>query len=261
MDHPCRDVTEDELVHYREHGWARLPGFVHPELVDYLHSLGREQMGEDGDSNPPLPITQPYFNIAMTGGPANPALRPLLGRLGRNAVRLMGRRAGIKAKYYCDNYVVKLPAAKSSKHEGNGATSWHQDYTNWAVDRSGGLGFWLALTDIAPEAGTMSFVDGSHRHGSMGNYRAGDILEDFPELLEQCSVTGPLTYRAGDMTVHSNLVVHGAGANRTDMPRWAWSLLINPSDVRWDGSPAEGFDTTGMAWLDPIDDERFPILA
>ena len=32
----------------------------------------------------------------------------------------------------------------------------------------------------------------------------------------------------------------------TDAPRWAYSILINPSDVRWDGSPAEGFDTTGM---------------
>lgn len=259
--YPCRDISKGELAHYREYGWAKLEGFVHPDMVDYLLTMAKDLMGEDGDSNPPLPITQDFFNIAMTGGPSNPDLRPFLNKLGRNARTLMGRRPDIQAKYYIDNFVVKLPSGKPSKHGGNGRTTYHQDYTNWAVDRSGGLGFWLALTDIKPEAGTMSFIDGSHRYGAMGNYRAVDILDEYPELLKECSISGPMTYAAGDMTVHSNLLAHGAGENLTDAPRWAYSVLINPSDVRWDGSPAEGFDTAGMKWLDPIDDRRFPILA
>lgn len=261
VDEPCRDVSDEEIAHYRTHGWVKLEGFLSPAMTDFLLAMGKEQMGEDGDSNPPLPILQDFFNHAGTGGPDNPAMRPLLNGAGRCARRLMGRRPDIQAKYYVDSFIVKLPSAKASKHGGNGRTSYHQDFTNWAVDRSGGLAFWVALTDIEPAAGTMSFASGSHRHGAMGNYRAGDIVEDYPELLDECPLTEPMRYRAGDATVHSNMLVHGAGENHTDRPRWAYSILINPSDVRWNGSPAEGFDTTGMSWLDPIDDERFPILS
>jgi hypothetical protein len=258
---PCRDVTAEELAHYREFGWVKLEGFVSPEMTAFLLALGKEQMGEDGDSNPPLPVLQDFFNHAPTGGLANREMRPLLHKIGRNGRTLMARRPEIQAKYYVDSFIVKLPSDKPSKHGGNGRTSYHQDYTNWAVDRSGGLAFWIALTDIEPLAGTMSFVDRSHRYGAMGNYRAVDILEEYPELLDECSITEPMRYKAGDATVHSNMLVHGAGENHTASPRWAYSVLINPSDVRWDGSPAEGFDTTGMNWLDPIDDERFPILS
>ncbi len=256
----CRDISTEELAHYREFGWVKLENFVSPEMIEFLLTMGQEVMGEDGDSNPPLPIVQDFFNHAGTGGPDNPEMRPFLNKIGRNGRTLMGRRPAIQARYYVDSFIVKLPSGKPSKHGGNGPTSYHQDYTNWAVDRSGGLAFWIALTDIEPKAGTMSFVDRSHRHGTMGNYRAVDIAEEYPELLEQCSVTGPMRYKAGDATVHSNMLVHSAGENQTDLPRWTYSVLLNPSDVRWDGSPAEGFDTAGMNWLDPIDEERFPIL-
>jgi hypothetical protein len=260
-DYPCRAVTDEEVAHYREFGWAKLERFVHPEIVGHLLDLGRKRMGEDGDSNPPLPITQEFFNVEWTDALNSPVLRPLLDKVGRNAKRLMGRRPEIEARYNTDNFAVKLPASRPSRHGGNGRTSFHQDFTNWAVDRSGGMGFWVALTDIAPEAGTMSFVSGSHRLGALGNYRVVDILEEYPEILEECTATEPFAYAAGDATVHSNLLAHGAGPNWTDAPRWAYSILVNPSDVRWDGSPAEGFDTTGMEWLQQIDDERFPILA
>ena len=74
-------------------------------------------------------------------------------------------------------------------------------------------------------------------------------------------MSGPLTYAAGDVTVHSNLTVHGAGANLTDRPRWAYTVIVNPADVRWNGGPAEAYDTTRLQMLQPLDDERFPIVS
>jgi ectoine hydroxylase-related dioxygenase (phytanoyl-CoA dioxygenase family) len=97
--------------------------------------------------------------------------------------------------------------------------------------------------------------------GSLGNYRTGDLLDQYPELLQRCALTDPLSYKAGDGTVHSNLTAHGAGKNMTDKPRWAYTVLVNPSDARWNGAAAEGYDTTGMTWLQELDDERFPILS
>lgn len=258
--YPCRTVTDDEVVHYREFGWAKLEGFVHPEIVGTLIRLARERMGEDGDSNPPLPISIGFFNHEPAGGLTDPELRPLLDKVGRSAKTLMGRRPGIEARYYTDYFAVKLPAGKKTRHWGNLQTDFHQDFPNWGVDRSGGMAFWIALTDLRPEQGTMSFVNGSHRMGALGNYHCGDVLDDFPELREQCSISGPVWYKAGDATVHSNMIAHGAGPNLGATPRWAYSILVNPSDVRWNGAPAEGFDTAGMKLLQPIDDERFALL-
>jgi ectoine hydroxylase-related dioxygenase (phytanoyl-CoA dioxygenase family) len=221
-------------------------------------------MGPDGDGNAPTPMPQGFFNPEITNGLGSPVFGPLIREVGRNAKPLMGRRPGIEIRYFGDFFLPKLPAGKASSHGGNGETYFHQDYINWALDRSGGMTFWIALADLAPESGTMSFVSGSHRMGTLGNYRTfatEDVLEQYPELLEECTIEGPVSYRAGDATVHSNLCVHGAGANLTHAPRWAYAIIVNPSDARWNGGPAEAFDTSGMHVLQELDDQRFPIIS
>ena len=81
----------------------------------------------------------------------------------------------------------------------------------------------------------------------------------FPELRE-LEMSDPLTYAAGDVTVHTHLTIHGAGANLTDKPRWAYLILTQPADVCWNGAPPEAFDTTGMTVNQALDDERFPLI-
>jgi hypothetical protein len=259
----CRAVTPAEVERYQRDGWAKLEGFVHPEMVRRLLAVAKQRMGEDGDSNPPFPLKQPFYNPEFGGALADPGLRPLIEGVGREAKALMQRRPGLEVRYFCDVFAAKLPAARQTRHAGNGRTYFHQDYMNWGVDRSGGMTFWIALADLPPETGTMSFLDGSHRMGSLGHYRSyrqGDLLDDYPELRERCRLTGPVAYKAGDVTVHSNLTVHGAGENLTDRPRWAYTIIVNPADVRWNGAPAEAYDTAGMTMLQELDDARFPII-
>ncbi len=260
---PCRGVSQDEVAHYREQGWVHLPGFLSPEMTARLLAMARARMGEDGQGNPVSPMQQPFFNLEATSGPRDPALRPLIDGTGAAGRQLLDRHPGIGVRYFGDFFAAKLPAARETRHPGAGATYYHQDFMNWAVDRSGGMTFWVALTDLAPEAGTMSFLSGSHRMGALAHYRThgeGGVLSDYPELAGRCPDSGPVAYRAGDATVHSALTVHGAGANRTADPRWAWILVANPSDVRWTGAPPEAFDTAGMQVLQPLDDERFPLI-
>lgn len=260
---PCRRVTAQEAAHYREQGWVRLPGFVTPEMTARLLAMARASMGDDGQGNDVSPMAQPFFNPEATTGPYDPELRPLLDGVGAAGRQLIDRHPGIGLRYFGDFFAAKLPAARQTLHPGAGATYYHQDFMNWAVDRSGGMTFWVALTDLAPESGTMSFLSGSHRMGALAHYRThgpGGLLDDYPELAESCPDSGPIAYRAGDATVHSSLTVHGAQANRTDGPRWAWIAVANPSDVRWTGAPPEAFDTTGMTVLQPLDDARFPLL-
>jgi len=150
-----------------------------------------------------------------------------------------------------------------SLHKGNGPTAFHQDFITFAVDRSGGLSFWFPLESYGPDAGTMSFVNGSHRAGVLGDYTAygdGDALDVFPELRE-LEMSDPMTYDVGDITVHTHLTVHGSGPNTLDRPRWAYLVVTQPADVCWNGSPCPNFSAKGLKQWKPLGDDRFPIIS
>lgn len=268
----CRMVTADEIEHYREFGWVMLRNFVTPEATKRILRIGQQRMGHDGDSNltaSKLPTGDDraisYFNAERGNGLEDPTMRALINKSARNAKALMGRRKPVGVKYCFDIFLPKLPSKMSAKNLGNGPTTFHQDFPNHSFDRTGGMAFWLALEDYGPESGTMSFVNGSHRLGLLGNYRTykpgEDLLDIYPELHEEMTVSEPMTYAAGDMTVHSNLTVHGAGANMTDRPRWAYAVHFEPADVCWTGAPSEAYDHAGLVMNEPLPDDRFPTLA
>jgi Phytanoyl-CoA dioxygenase (PhyH) len=272
-DSPCRAVTAEEVAHYQDYGWVKLKSFVHPDLVKLILKAALQRMGEDADSNAVIDIIGPgvekkiaYFNAEYGGGLDNPSMRALIEHVGKNGKALMSRSKPVGVKYFSDFYAPKLPISnKQAKHGGNGPTSFHQDYINFSVDRSGGMTFWLALEDYGPEFGTMSFVNGSHRLGVLGNYRTyqkgEDLLDIYPNLRNELRISDPMSYAAGDVTVHSHMTVHGAGSNTTNRPRWAYLVLVQPADVCWTGAPAEAYDSAGMQVSQPLPEDRFPTLA
>jgi hypothetical protein len=274
---PCRDVTAEEVQHLREHGWVQLKQFVEPAYLTSVLELARQQMGEDGDSNPLHPFVEAavaeggagvkYFNAHSGGGVDNPVLRPVIEQVGQTAQRLLGRRredgSDLGIRYYQDLLAPKLPSSKASRHGGNGATSFHQDYITFAVDRTGGMTFWIPLEAYGPEFGTMSFVSGSHRLGVLGDYTTygdGDALTAFPEL-QDLEMSPQMHYELGDVTVHTHLTVHGAGENRTDRPRWAWLVITQPEDICWNGAPCPNFDHRAMKPWQPMQGDRFPLIS
>jgi hypothetical protein len=281
----CRSVTAEEVDHLHEFGWVKLKSFVDPGVIAAMLEVAREVMGEDADSNaPPLgaserlglvseetapaeeQVNEPfvYFNPQSGGGLSNPVIRPLIYELGKSAKVLQRRPSvdgqGVGVRYYTDYFVPKLPSSKESRHGGNGPTAFHQDFISHGVDRSGGLTFWIPFEAYGAVAGTMSFLNRSHRAGVLGHYMThgdGDVVRSFPELAG-LEVSEPMTYEVGDLTVHDHLTVHGAGENLMDRPRWAYILLTQPADVRWNGSPCPNFDWTVMKPLDLFSDECLP---
>jgi hypothetical protein len=265
---PCRQVTVAEVDHLHEFGWVKLKRFVDPGFVQTMLDMARAGMGDDADSNPVREGADPlaYFNVGHSGGLTNPVLRPLINEVGKNAGLLLRRRqadgSDVGIRYYSDFFVPKLPANKESRHGGNGPTAFHQDFITFAVDRSGGMTFWFPLEPYGPEAGTMSFVSGSHRHGVLGDYTtygSGDALDAFPELRD-LDMTEQMTYELGDISVHTHLTIHGAGPNLMDRPRWGYLLVTQPADICWNGSPCPNFDSTAMAPWEPLNGERFPLI-
>lgn len=277
VESACRPVTADEVDHLHEYGWVKLKRFVDPDLIGRMLEIAREKMGDDADGGPSdTDATHApgeddgsaiaYFNVGESAGLTSPVMRPLIYEVGKNARLLQRRRAAdgssIGVRYYADYFVPKLPSSKPSRRGGNGATAFHQDFITFSVDRSGGMTFWFPLEAYGPEAGTMSFVNGSHRAGVLGDYTTygdGDALDVFPELLD-LGVSDQMTYEVGDITVHTHLTIHGAGLNLLDRPRWGYLLATQPADVCWNGSPTPNFDSTHMRPWEPLNDDRFPLI-
>src|SRR5690242_4170350 len=89
---PCRAVTPEEVAHYEKHGWVQLKRFIGPEMIATLLAKAQGMMGEDGDSNPPYGIDQPYFNAYAASGYSDPQVKPLFGGIGLAAKALMNRK-------------------------------------------------------------------------------------------------------------------------------------------------------------------------
>jgi ectoine hydroxylase-related dioxygenase (phytanoyl-CoA dioxygenase family) len=272
----CRSVTAEEFDHYWEYGWVKLKGFVDADVVRSMLAVAKERMGEDGDSNQgggdkveegenrrAAQSGISYFNPEYSHGLAHPVIRPVIEAAGKGAKFLMGRGSDVHARYYSDVFVPKLPSSKATKHGGNGPTAFHQDFITFSVDRSGGMTMWFPLEAYGPEYGTMSFLNGSHRRGVMGDYttyKGGDAIDTYPELGD-LTMSQPMTYELGDISVHSHLTIHGAGVNVTDRPRWAYILIVQPSDACWTGAPSTTFASLSMKPWEPLPDDRFPIMS
>lgn len=257
-----RAVTAREVAHFKQFGWVKLERFVPADRVEALLAIARERMGEDGDRNAP-PEAFSYFNPLTMHGLDHPVLGPVIRHCGQNGRALMARKADIGVRYFSDYYNVKLPSGKKSGRGGNGLTGWHQDYAASGSDRSGALIFWIALDHLPPEKGTMAFLNGSHRFGALGHfstYGKGDVLDSYPELLDECSSSGLQSYAPGDVTVHSNMCVHSAGLNETDGPRWTYTVMVSPEDACWNGGSVDAFGTEGLVQYQPFDDVRAPII-
>lgn len=257
-----RAVTPDEITHFKTFGWVKLKKFIPITTINAMLAIAKEKMGDNGDRNAP-PAAFSYFNPLTMHGLDHAVLGPVIRQCGKNGARLMARKSAVGVRYFTDYYNVKLPSKNKATHGGNGLTDWHQDYAAAGSDRSGAMIFWIALDDLAPEKGTMAFLNGSHRFGVLGHfstYGKGNVLDVYPELLEHCTPTELQSYDAGDVTVHSNMCVHSAGLNLTDKPRWTYTVMVSPADACWNGGAVDAFDTAGLVQYKPFDDDRFPII-
>jgi hypothetical protein len=112
---------------------------------------------------------------------------------------------------------------------------WHQDCSYWPLTPTRALTVWLAIDDADQENGCMEIYAGSHVHGLI-DFETSD--EDSGNVLDQ-SVKHPEQYgrhqvtplRAGQISIHSDLLVHGSAPNDSDRRRCGLTLRYCPADV------------------------------
>jgi ectoine hydroxylase-related dioxygenase (phytanoyl-CoA dioxygenase family) len=107
--------------------------------------------------------------------------------------------------------------------------SWHQDGTYLGLEPlTDVLTAWVALSDSLPENGAMRAIPGSHKRGQLEHkttFADGNLLlngQVIEGIENATAVDIPL--RAGEMSVHHMMLVHGSLPNASDKPRIGISI-------------------------------------
>lgn len=112
-------------------------------------------------------------------------------------------------------------ATKPSR-KGAGAFDWHQDYAFYPHTSHALVAVMVMLDDATPENGCMHAVRGSYRLGPLDHTRDGLFSAACQEAAHwrdnQHNVV-PLMPRAGGMSIHHCLTLHGSPANASGSPR------------------------------------------
>ncbi len=138
--------------------------------------------------------------------------------------------------------------------------SWHQDSSYWPLTPSKAVTVWLAIDDAGVENACMRFIPGSHHFGHL-TYRLseadeGNLLEQTVPEAETFGQPVDDVLKAGEISIHSDLLLHGSEANNSNRRRCGLTIRYCPPDVRaemgWNekGVIVSGVDPTGH-WANP----------
>jgi hypothetical protein len=151
------------------------------------------------------------------------------------------------------HYFCKMP------HDGK-TVPWHQDASYWPLTPSKTVTVWLAIDDADRENACMRVIPGSHHSGHV-TYRMTEtadqaVLNQEVENAERFGQPVDMELKAGEISVHADLLLHGSGANDSDRRRCGLTLRYCAADVRayegWNakGVIVSGADPTGH-WANP----------
>jgi non-heme Fe2+,alpha-ketoglutarate-dependent halogenase len=162
---------------------------------------------------------------------------------------------GLAAHYFC-----KLPGDPK-------VVSWHQDASYWPITPSKTVTVWLAIDDSDRQNACMRFVSGSHHLGHL-TYRLSEedennVLSQTVDHAEQLGAEIDVELRAGQISMHSDLLLHSSRANTSQRRRCGLTLRYCTPEVRalpgfgWaeEGIVISGQDPAGH-WGNPSRPER-----
>jgi hypothetical protein len=248
--HPAKNprprvLTAEQIEAFNRDGYlAPLPVYSTDEIADiraYFDQLLERVLRAGGDS----------YSIStahMTYGRVYDILTD--SRIVDHAADLLGDDCiGWGSHFFC-----KMP------RDGK-AVAWHQDASYWPLSPSKTVTVWLAIDDADTQNGCMHFIAGSHHFGHL-TYRPSrpeehNVLNQTVENAEQYGrvVDNPL--RAGEISIHSDLLLHGSLANHSSRRRCGLTLRYCSADVRaqldWNqkGVVVRGHDPSGH-WANPV---------
>jgi hypothetical protein len=145
------------------------------------------------------------------------------------------------------------------------AVAWHQDSSYWPLTPSKAVTVWLAIDDADAENACVKFVKGSQHFGHL-TYRPSSPEEHnvLNQTVENPEQYGEVVYdvlKAGQASIHSDLLLHGSEGNQSARRRCGLTLRYAAMDVvahmGWNskGVWVSGSDPTGH-WTNRARPER-----
>jgi len=160
---------------------------------------------------------------------------------------------GVDAIGWGSHFFCKMP--------GDGKrVSWHQDSSYWPLTPTKAVTIWLAIDDADVENACMRYIPGSHHLGhltySLRENDESNVLNQTVEGVETLGEPVNVELAAGEISLHSDLLLHGSEANQSARRRCGLTLRYCPAEVRaglgWNakGVVVSGRDHSGH-WANP----------
>ena len=119
--------------------------------------------------------------------------------------------------------------------------SWHQDASYWPLTPSRVVSAWLAIDDVDVANSAMQVIGGSHHHAQL-TFRESTATENnvLVQTVDNAADYGDppvaLEMRAGQISLHSDWILHGSEPNRSNRRRCGPAMRYLSADVRaYDG--------------------------
>ena len=249
-DNP-KALTPSQIEHYNTRGFIAPLDVYSPsqiaEIRSYFDQLLERVVAEGGNS---YSISSAHLKY----GPVydiltNPRIVEYVSDLfGENVIA------------WGSHFFCKMP------HDGK-TVAWHQDASYWPLSPSKAATVWLAVDDADIENACMKFIAGSHHFGHM-TYRESDSAEHnvLNQSIDNAEQYGQVVYdqlKAGQVSIHSDLLLHGSEANESPRRRCGLTLRYCAASVRagmqWNekGIHVRGSDATGHWFNNPRPERVF----
>lgn len=235
--------TADDVAFFQQNGYWIADKVLSDDFIAQMHtamdevfagrfSTGREPWGGGwkDDGNPAA--------IRKTDNShwSNPVIAELVHNqtIGAMAAALMQTP---EVRLWHDQLLYK-PGQGGTDASAAGNVGWHQDHGYWRCTGQDLITAWVALVDVTEPLGCMYFVPGSHQWGLL--YEKGFTDTDLTSVQDKIEAqTGkpmeklPIELKAGQVSFHHCLTVHGSGPNITDQPRRSLVLHLMPEHAHY----------------------------
>jgi hypothetical protein len=127
------------------------------------------------------------------------------------------------------HFFCKMP------HDGK-TVSWHQDASYWPLTPSKAVTVWLAIDDADRGNACMKYIPGTHGLGhltwQLSETDEGNVLNQKVPGVEKYGEPVYVELKAGEASLHSDLLLHGSEANQSARRRCGLTLRYTPGEVR-----------------------------
>lgn len=214
-------LTEAQETAFERDGYLANVPVASPSEASQYRKVFDEIESREGREKCQKGLYDPHFNEQFVWDMAtNPAILNAIESLIGSNLLLMGTH------FFCKYGPTDAFVA------------WHQDVTYWGLEPPKAVSAWYAVDDSDAGNGCLQVIPGSHHAGVRAHDKSdvdGNLLSINQELKvseDEAKEVVNVELKAGEISLHHGLVVHGSVPNRSQRRRCGLAMVYIPTSVR-----------------------------